>query len=291
MLLVLVCIKRVLLYASPYTSGCNANEGVGLIFYFLLAARSHAAPSLLWIAFARLVPVRLLMPLHRCCCCLLVQVSNKDASNAFKQMFAGSAKGKGSTAAGAKGKAAAAAASPAKQKPQQAKPEGKAPSKQQGKAAAAAADTLLQDNEEQQQQQQSDAEQADEADAAAAAAVAGDSDAADAAAAAGDSDSADEEMEDLEAEGDEDGDAEAADEEEADEQAKFKAAFKQAPAGKQKKGKKAAANSSAVEGVGTGALAAAKHAVTVDVKKLITWKEGAPVPYAFLAETFEVICT
>ncbi|KAF6253198.1 ATP-dependent DNA ligase [Scenedesmus sp. NREL 46B-D3] len=124
------------------------------------------------------------------------------------------------------------------------------------------------------------------AEAAAANAVAGDSDAA-----AGDRDSADEEMDDLEAEGDDDEDAAAADEEAADEQAKFKAAFKQASADKKKKGKKAAAGSSAVEGVGTGALAAAKHAVGVDVKELITWKEGTPVPYAFLAETFETIAT
>ncbi|WIA12628.1 hypothetical protein OEZ85_006285 [Tetradesmus obliquus] len=225
------------------------------------------------------------------------KVSNKEASSAFKQMFAGSAKGKGSTAA-AKGRAAAAAAaSPAQQKPQQATPEGKSKKRQQKSvAAAAAADTLLQDKEE--QQQQLDEQQADGADAAAvkaeaaaAAAAAGDSDPA--AAAAGDdaSDSADEEMEDLEAENASDEDAEAADEDEADEQAKFKAAFKQAPAGKKKTSKKAAAGSSAVEGVGTGALAAAKLAVTVDVKKLVTWKEGAPVPYAFLAETFETIAT
>eukprot|EP00882_Tetradesmus_deserticola_P007838 GHRQ01008250.1.p1 GENE.GHRQ01008250.1~~GHRQ01008250.1.p1 ORF type:complete len:754 (+),score=419.69 GHRQ01008250.1:148-2262(+) len=96
-------------------------------------------------------------------------------------------------------------------------------------------------------------------------------------------------MEDLEAEEDVDEDAEAAGEAAADEQAKFKAAFKQAAGGKKKQGKKAGAGSSAVEGVGTGALAAAKLAVGVDVKELITWKEGAPVPYAFLAETFETI--
>uniref|UniRef100_A0A383WI45 DNA ligase n=1 Tax=Tetradesmus obliquus TaxID=3088 RepID=A0A383WI45_TETOB len=224
------------------------------------------------------------------------KVSNKEASSAFKQMFAGSAKGKGSTAA-AKGRVAAAAASPAKQKPQQATPEGKSTKRQQKSvAAAAAADTLLQDKEE--QQQQLDEQQADGADAAAvkaeaaaAAAAAGDSDPAAAAASDDASDSADEEMEDLEAENASDEDAEAADEDEADEQAKFKAAFKQAPAGKKKTSKKAAAGSSAVEGVGTGALAAAKLAVTVDVQKLVTWKEGAPVPYAFLAETFETIAT
>jgi hypothetical protein len=217
----------------------------------------------------------------------LVQVSNKDASNAFKQMFAGGAKGKGSTAAaGAKGKAAA--ASPAKQKAQQAKSEGKAADKQQ-EPPPAAADMLLQDKEELQQPDGVQAADADaaavKAEAAAAAAAAGD-DVDAAAAAAGESDSADEEMEDLEEEEDEE--AEAADDDEADEQAKFKAAFKQAPAGKKAKGKKAATNSSVVEGVGTGAIAAAKDAVKVDVKKLITWKEGSPVPYAFLAETFEV---
>jgi hypothetical protein len=70
----------------------------------------------------------------------------------------------------------------------------------------------------------------------------------------------------------------------------FKAAFKQAPKGK-KGGKKTAAAAAAggkLDGVGTGALAAAKAAVGVDVDKMVTWKKGAPVPYAFLAETFLV---
>ena len=43
-----------------------------------------------------------------------------------------------------------------------------------------------------------------------------------------------------------------------------------------------------MDGVGTGALAAAKAAVGVDVDKMVTWTKGAPVPYAFLAETFQV---
>jgi hypothetical protein len=71
----------------------------------------------------------------------------------------------------------------------------------------------------------------------------------------------------------------------------FKAAFKQAPKGKKAAGKKtatAAAAGGKLEGVGTGALAAAKAAVGVDVEKMINWKKGAPVPYAFLAETFQV---
>jgi hypothetical protein len=37
-----------------------------------------------------------------------------------------------------------------------------------------------------------------------------------------------------------------------------------------------------------GALAAAKAAVGVDVDKMVTWKKGTPVPYAILAETFQV---
>lgn len=72
--------------------------------------------------------------------------------------------------------------------------------------------------------------------------------------------------------------------------ADFKAAFKQAPKGK-KGGKKTAAAATAggkLDGVGTGALAAAKAAVGVDVEKLVTWKKGSPVPYAFLADTFQV---
>jgi hypothetical protein len=70
----------------------------------------------------------------------------------------------------------------------------------------------------------------------------------------------------------------------------FKAAFKQAPKGKKAAGKKtaAAAAGGKLEGVGTGALAAAKAAVGVDVEKMVNWKKGAPVPYAFLAETFQV---
>lgn len=40
--------------------------------------------------------------------------------------------------------------------------------------------------------------------------------------------------------------------------------------------------------MGTGALAAAKAAVGVDVDSHITWKKGQPVPYSFLAETFQV---
>lgn len=73
--------------------------------------------------------------------------------------------------------------------------------------------------------------------------------------------------------------------------AAFKAAFKQAGTSGRKKNSKAAAAGSGnnkVEGVGTGALQAAKLAVGVDIKKLVTWKEGQPVPYAFLADTFQV---
>lgn len=41
--------------------------------------------------------------------------------------------------------------------------------------------------------------------------------------------------------------------------------------------------------MGAGALeAAAKHA-SVDINGIITWKAGQPVPYSFLANTFEAI--
>eukprot|EP00775_Hariotina_reticulata_P004672 gene4672-4926_t len=72
----------------------------------------------------------------------------------------------------------------------------------------------------------------------------------------------------------------------------FKAAFKQAPSSK--KGSKAADSAAAagkVEGVGSGAVAAAKQAVGADIQSLITWSAGAPVPYAFLAETFQRIAS
>jgi hypothetical protein len=82
------------------------------------------------------------------------------------------------------------------------------------------------------------------------------------------------------------------DDEGAQKLSEFKAAFKQAPKGKKAAGKKSAAAAAAaagkVDGVGTGALAAAKAAVGVDVDSTITWKKGQPVPYAFLAETFQV---
>eukprot|EP00878_Enallax_costatus_P010738 GHUV01011215.1.p1 GENE.GHUV01011215.1~~GHUV01011215.1.p1 ORF type:complete len:820 (+),score=334.68 GHUV01011215.1:667-3126(+) len=92
----------------------------------------------------------------------------------------------------------------------------------------------------------------------------------------------DDDMEDAEA-------AEAEDSELDKTTAAFKAAFKQP--GKRTSSKTAAAASggSKVDGVGTGALQAAKQAVGVDIKQLITWKEGQPVPYAFLAETFQTI--
>ena len=39
-----------------------------------------------------------------------------------------------------------------------------------------------------------------------------------------------------------------------------------------------------MEGVGLGAVAAAAKHEAVDVSKLITWQQGAPVPFAFLAK-------
>ena len=44
-----------------------------------------------------------------------------------------------------------------------------------------------------------------------------------------------------------------------------------------------------VEGVGLGAIKAAAEHADVDVSKLVTWPAGAPVPFGFLADTFEAI--
>jgi len=44
-----------------------------------------------------------------------------------------------------------------------------------------------------------------------------------------------------------------------------------------------------VEGVGLGAVAAASKHGKFDLDKLATWKAGQPVPFAFLADTFEAI--
>lgn len=44
-----------------------------------------------------------------------------------------------------------------------------------------------------------------------------------------------------------------------------------------------------VEGVGLGALAAAGKHGKFELEKLATWKAGQPVPFAFLADTFEAI--
>lgn len=41
--------------------------------------------------------------------------------------------------------------------------------------------------------------------------------------------------------------------------------------------------------MGTGAQAAAAKHGKFDLEKLATWKAGAPVPFAFLADTFETI--
>ena len=46
-----------------------------------------------------------------------------------------------------------------------------------------------------------------------------------------------------------------------------------------------------VEGVGTGALAAALAYSDFDVSQLATWKAGDPVPFSFLAKTFDAIAT
>ena len=44
-----------------------------------------------------------------------------------------------------------------------------------------------------------------------------------------------------------------------------------------------------MEGVGTGSLAAAALHADFDLEKLAPWKEGSPVPFAFLAAAFEAI--
>jgi len=44
-----------------------------------------------------------------------------------------------------------------------------------------------------------------------------------------------------------------------------------------------------VDGVGLGAVAAASKHGKFDLDKLATWKAGQPVPFAFLADTFEAI--
>ncbi|KAG2440908.1 hypothetical protein HXX76_003761 [Chlamydomonas incerta] len=64
--------------------------------------------------------------------------------------------------------------------------------------------------------------------------------------------------------------------------------------GKKAKAKKAAGSSKSgkgaqMEGVGTGALAAAAKYKGQDISAAITWKEGQPVLYSLLANTFEAI--
>ena len=44
-----------------------------------------------------------------------------------------------------------------------------------------------------------------------------------------------------------------------------------------------------MEGVGLGAVAAASKHGKFELDKLATWKAGQPVPFAFLADTFEAI--
>ena len=44
-----------------------------------------------------------------------------------------------------------------------------------------------------------------------------------------------------------------------------------------------------MEGVGTGSLAAAALHADFDLEELAPWKEGSPVPFAFLAAAFEAI--
>lgn len=223
-----------------------------------------------------------------------MQVPKQQAAAAFNQLFAS---GKAKAAAGGKGKAGGSkgkagggggAKSPAKaaapkrvdapQSPPQ--PSASQQQQQQPAAEAAAAGAATPSSSKHQQEGQP---------AAAAAAAATPSSnkqerperkprrrpAAPAAAAADDDDSDAGDAGDGDGKGDEAGEQQAAD---------SKAAFKQPPAGK--KGGKAAGGQ--LEGVGTGALAAAKQAVAADIQGLITWKAGGPVPYSFLVDTFQV---
>jgi len=48
-------------------------------------------------------------------------------------------------------------------------------------------------------------------------------------------------------------------------------------------------SSSQVGNVGHGAVEAAMRACETDVSKLVCWPAGQPVPYTFLADTFEGI--
>lgn len=66
---------------------------------------------------------------------------------------------------------------------------------------------------------------------------------------------------------------------------KLKAPGKGAKPGK-KAGKKGAVH---MDGVGTGALEAAKLYATFDLDTVATWAAGQPVPYAFLAAAFDEI--
>lgn len=50
-------------------------------------------------------------------------------------------------------------------------------------------------------------------------------------------------------------------------------------------------DASKVEGVGLGAVAAAEAYGNFDVSKVATWKAGEPVPFTFLASTFETIAS
>ncbi|KAK9814328.1 hypothetical protein WJX72_004071 [[Myrmecia] bisecta] len=75
---------------------------------------------------------------------------------------------------------------------------------------------------------------------------------------------------------------EAVDEAELEKPAKKPLKLKQAPQLKAK-------NATKVEGVGLGALAAAAQHGTFDLPALATWKPSDPVPFAFLATTFEAI--
>lgn len=44
-----------------------------------------------------------------------------------------------------------------------------------------------------------------------------------------------------------------------------------------------------VEGVGIGAQAAAAKHGTFDLKELAKWQAGTPVPFGFIAQTFEAV--
>ncbi|KAF8067164.1 lig1 [Scenedesmus sp. PABB004] len=205
------------------------------------------------------------------------KLSSQEASAAFKSMFGGARAKAGGNGKG-KGK----------------QPAAKSPAKQPAAAGAQRGAEPEQAQQQQAQPQQEPQKQAQEGGGEAAAAAspakrrkrgskasgskASDGDGADAGS-DGDADS------DADSDGGAGEAAAAAAAAAAASPSKAKAKARAKPAGKK------STKGSAMEGVGTGALAAAQAALAVDVAGSITWPAGKPVPYAFLTDTFEAIAS